>query len=222
MSKEGSFARFGVWPTARDSGEGPASSARDNAARISVRLKGFGKKSAANLRAAIEDSQGRNFDRVLFALGIRFVGSITARNLAQYFGDIDSLLKAGLEELSHVREVGSKIAVAIKAYLSLPENLSLISELRSLGVNFSYKSEKSSDALDGKTFLLTGTLANYSRKDMESLIQSHGGKLVSGVGPALDYLVVGEKPGSKLDKARKTTTVKIISEAELLALLNPQ
>ena len=185
-------------------------------------LDRFGKKSAANLRVAIEDSKGRNVDRVLFALGIRFVGSITARNLAQYFGDIDSLLKAGLEELSHVREVGSKIAVAIKAYLSLPENLALISELRSLGVNFSYKSEKSSDALDGKTFLLTGTLANYSRKDMESLIQSHGGKLVSGVGPALDYLVVGEKPGSKLDKARKTTTVKIISEAELLALLNPQ
>jgi DNA ligase (NAD+) len=182
-------------------------------------LERFGKKSAENLQKAIENSKKQNFDKVLFALGIRYVGSITARNLAEHYGDIDSLRKADLESLLQVEEVGEKIATAIQAYFKVPENLELIDNLRSLGVNLSYQSNRASDTLAGKTFLLTGTLPNYSRKEMKELIQSHGGKVVSGVSDSLNYLVVGENPGSKLEKAKKINSIRIIDESEALELI---
>ena len=182
-------------------------------------LDRYGTKSAANLRQAIEDSRERNFDRVLFALGIRFVGSITARNLAEYFGNIDALIQADADVLAQVKEVGSKIAKAIQAYFRVQANVELIERLRSLGVNFTYRQEQKSAALAGRTFLVTGTLPGYSRQEAEQLIQSHGGKIVSGVSAALDYLVLGEKPGSKLDKARKIPSINIIALEELLALI---
>lgn len=182
-------------------------------------LERFGKKSADNLQKAIENSKKQNFDKVLFALGIRYVGSITARNLAEHFGDIDSLREADMDDLLQVEEVGEKIATAIQAYFKVPENLELIESLRSLGVNLSYQSSRASDNLEGKTFLLTGTLPNYSKQEMKELIQSHGGKVVSGVINTLDYLVVGENPGSKLDKAKKTGTINIIDEDEILGMM---
>ncbi|MGC9361976.1 MAG: NAD-dependent DNA ligase LigA, partial [Candidatus Syntrophosphaera sp.] len=182
-------------------------------------LERFGKKSAENLQKAIANSKKQNFDKVLFALGIRYVGSITARNLAEHFGDIDSLREADMDDLLQVEEVGDKIATAIQAYFKVPENLELIENLRSLGVNISYQSSRASDNLEGKTFLLTGTLPNYSRKEMKELIQSHGGKVVSGVSNSLDYLVVGENPGSKLEKAKKTGTINIIDEDEILGMM---
>ncbi|MBW6514717.1 MAG: NAD-dependent DNA ligase LigA [Candidatus Syntrophosphaera sp.] len=182
-------------------------------------LDRLGSKSAQNLKNAIEASKDRNFDRVLFALGIRFVGSITARNLAEYYGSIDALLGTDEETLVQVKEVGAKIATAIKAYFRIPANLELIGKLRSLGVNFTQRSKQSSNVLEGKTFLLTGALPNYSRKEMEDLIQSHGGRIVSGVSPALNYLIVGDKAGSKLEKARKLPSIAILDEAGVLAML---
>jgi len=184
-----------------------------------AQLEHFGPKSAQNLKNAIEASKTRNFDRVLYALGIRYVGTVTARYLAEYFGDIDSLRNASLESLSQVPEVGEKVALAIKAWFSLPENIKLIEELRSLGVNFTYRRTQSSNALEGKTFLITGTLPHYSRREMEELIQSHSGRIISGVSSNLDYLIVGENPGSKLTKAQKIPSIKIITEDELLEMI---
>jgi DNA ligase (NAD+) len=182
-------------------------------------LDRFGRKSADNLRAAIEASKSQNFDRVLFALGIRYVGTITARNLARHFGSVDALLDADRDSLLQVGEVGEVIADALSAWFSLPENNELIASLKAKGLNFNYIGEQRSDALKGRSFLITGTLEHYGRKEMEALIQSHGGKIVSGVTKDLDFLIVGEKPGSKLDKAKKLGTVGIISETELLAML---
>jgi DNA ligase (NAD+) len=182
-------------------------------------LEHFGTKSAQNLKNAIEASKDRNFDRVLYALGIRYVGTVTARYLAEYFGDIDSLRNASLESLSQVPEVGEKVALSIKAWFSLPENIKLIEELRAQGINFTYRRAQVSNVLTGKTFLITGTLPHYSRKEMEELIQSNGGRIVSGVSSNLDYLIVGDKPGSKLTKAEKIPTIKIITEDELLEMI---
>ena len=185
-----------------------------------AQLDRFGEKSAENLRNSIEASKARNFDRVLFALGIRYVGSVTARHLAEYFGTVDELLIAGEETLAQVPEVGSKIALSLKAWFGNPLNLKLVEKLRAQGLRFSYELRRESETLTGKTFLLTGSLENYDRKTMEELIRSHGGRIVSGVSASLNYLVVGAKPGSKLAKAQKLPSVKIISESELLELIS--
>ena len=184
-----------------------------------AQLDRFGEKSAENLRNSIEASKARNFDRVLFALGIRYVGSVTARHLAEYFGTVDELLIAGEETLAQVPEVGSKIALSLKAWFGNPLNLKLVEKLRAQGLRFSYELRRESETLAGKTFLLTGSLDNYDRKTMEELIRRHGGRIVSGVSTSLNYLVVGAKPGSKLAKAQKLPSVKIISEIELLEFI---
>ena len=182
-------------------------------------MERMGKKSAENLQKAIEASKSKNFDRVLFALGIRHIGLITARTLAQHFQNIDALIAADEEELLSVPDIGSIIALSIIGFFSQKSNLQMIDALKEVGLQFAYKSTQSSDILAGKTFLITGTLPSYGRKDMETLIMEHGGKILSGVSKQLNYLIVGENPGSKLDKARQLGTVKIISEAELLDML---
>lgn len=185
-------------------------------------LSGLGIKSANNLEKAIQESKTRNFDRVLFALGIRNIGIVTAGNLAKHFGNIEAIREADPESLSHVPDIGPKIAQAIISYFENPINLELIDTLRNHGLSFEYKSEQTTDLFTGKSFLITGTLPNYGRKEMETMIQSHGGKILSGVSKSLDYLVLGEKPGSKLAKAEKLGTVQIISEEELLNLLGEE
>ena len=182
-------------------------------------MERMGKKSAENLQKAIEASKSKNFDRVLFALGIRHIGLITARTLAQHFQNIDALIAADEEELLSIPDIGSIIALSIIGFFSQKSNLQMIDALKEVGLQFAYKSTQSSDILAGKTFLITGTLPSYGRKDMETLIMEHGGKILSGVSKQLNYLIVGENPGSKLDKARQLGTVKIISEAELLDML---
>jgi len=182
-------------------------------------MERMGKKSADNLQKAIEASKTKNFDRVLFALGIRHIGLITARTLAQHFKNIDALIMAKEEELLSVPDIGSIIARSLISFFSQKSNRELIDSLRKVGLQFTYISPQSSAILAGKTFLITGTLPNYSRKDMETLITEHGGKILSGVSKQLNYLIVGENPGSKLDKARQLGTVKIISEAELLDMI---
>lgn len=182
-------------------------------------LERIGEKSAQNLQEAIQRSKEKNFDRVLYALGIRHVGTVTARNLAQHFQTIESLEKAGAQELSEVPEVGDKIAASISDYFANPKNQNLIHELQEQGLKLSFESEQKSEILAERSFLVTGSLNNISRKDMESLILSHGGKILSGVSKNLDYLIVGDKPGSKLTKAEKLGTVKIINAGELMAML---
>lgn len=182
-------------------------------------LDRLGKKSAENLKTAIENSKTKNFDKLLFALGIRHVGSITARSLAGHFGTIDALSSASLEELQAIPDIGAVVAQSIISFFANPANQELVFKLQEAGISFVYRSEQSSSALEGKTFLITGTLPNYGRKEMESLIMQHGGKILGSVGKQLNYLIVGENAGSKLDKAQKLGTVSIINEAELLGML---
>lgn len=186
--------------------------------RIS-RLERLGAKSADNLKKAVEASKAKNFDKVLFALGIRHIGSITAKNLAVHYGDVDSLIASSKESLLNVPDIGEIVAESLISFFARPENLSLIVSLKQAGLSFSYFQEQKSSTLEGLSFLITGTLENYGRKDMESLISSHGGKILGSVNKQLSHLVVGANPGSKLDKARKLGTVQIIGEAELLALM---
>lgn len=182
-------------------------------------LEGLGAKSAQNLQQAIEESKTRNFDRSLFALGIKFIGSVTARNLAQHYGNIDALAEADIESLKQVPEVGDKIALSLRSFFENTQNLEEIAVLKQAGIPFVYKQKIESNALSGKSFLITGTLVNYGRKEMEELIQSHGGKILSSVSKNLDYLIVGEKAGSKLEKAQKLGSVQILDEDAFWELL---
>ncbi|PKN73148.1 MAG: DNA ligase [Candidatus Cloacimonetes bacterium HGW-Cloacimonetes-3] len=182
-------------------------------------MERMGKKSADNLKQAIELSKAKNFDRSLFALGIRHVGSITARSLASAFGSIEALISADKEALLNVPDIGDIVAESIISFFNKEENIQLITYLKQAGLNFTYASDLLSDALSEKSFLITGTLAGYGRKEMESLISKHGGKILGSVSKQLNYLVVGENPGSKLDKATKLGTVIIVSEAEVLSMI---
>ncbi|MBP7118100.1 MAG: NAD-dependent DNA ligase LigA [Candidatus Cloacimonetes bacterium] len=185
-------------------------------------LPRMGEKSVKNLEQAINESKQRNLDRSLYALGIRFVGLVTARNLAQHFGTIEAIMQADLAELSSVPEVGAKIARVLLDYFSNPANIEEIHALQTLGVSFNNHSVQSSSKLAGHTFLITGSLNHYGRKEVEELILRHGGKLISGVSTNLDYLIVGEKAGSKLTKAQKLGTVKIIDEDSFLDMLEAE
>jgi len=183
-----------------------------------AQLDRLGEKSADNLRSAIEASRRQGFERVLYALGIRYVGSKTAKVLAEHFGSIDAMLAAQPQDFLKVPEIGEIIAQAMYAYLQNHQNLALIAALKSCGLQFSYQRANSGNQLTGKSFLITGTLPHYGRKDMEMLIERHGGRLLGNVSKNLDYLVVGENPGSKLDKAHQLGSIIVISEAELLQM----
>jgi DNA ligase (NAD+) len=185
-------------------------------------LERLGEKSAHNLQASVENSKNQKFDRVLFALGIRFVGTRTARILADHFGSIDGLIKADLDTLNAVPEIGEKIAQSVIDFFRVGENLSLIQFLKEVGLQFKAELKTEKDELAGMTFLITGTLPTYDRKAMEDLIIEHGGKLLSSVSKNLQYLVVGENAGSKLDKARALGSVNIIDEEELLKMIGKQ
>ncbi len=182
-------------------------------------LERFGDKSAANLQAAIEKSKTENFDRVLYALGIRFVGTKTARILTEHLGNIDNMIKADFETLNSIPEIGKKIAHSVIDYFQVSDNLALIEYLRKQGLQFAVAQKSVSAKLQGKTFLITGTLPHFDRKDMESLILANGGKLLSSVSKNLNFLIVGENAGSKLDKAKALGSVNIINEDQILSMM---
>jgi DNA ligase (NAD+) len=189
-------------------------------------LERMGDKSAQNVLAEIERSKRLPLERVLFGLGIRFVGERTAEFLAQHFGSMDELIKAAtktnaeasLSELQQVEEIGPRIAASIREFFEEPKNLELIERLRKAGLQFSGKKKERGTTLAGKTFVLTGTLANYTRDEAKRMIEDAGGKVVGSVSKKTDYVVAGADPGSKLDKARELG-VEVVSEPQLEALL---
>ncbi len=183
-----------------------------------IKIERLGEKSVDNLLKAIEESKKRNFDKVLFALGIRYVGAGAARKLAEHFGTIDNLRKASKEEVESVEDIGPSISNSIKRYFSDPKNLDILERLRRAGIQFNLEQKKLSSKLGGKSFVLTGTLSSMSRDKAKELIVANGGKVLSAISKNTDYLVAGEKAGSKLDKARKLG-VKIINEDEFLNML---
>jgi DNA ligase (NAD+) len=184
-----------------------------------VELEGFGELSARNLVAAIEASKERPFARVLFALGIEEVGEVTGRNLAQRFRDIDALLAASPEAIAETQGVGEKMASSIRAQLDDERMRVLISELREVGLRFHEEGPPPSEGpLAGKTLVLTGSLPDWSREEATQRIMAAGGRVTGSVSKKTDYVVAGETPGSKLEKAERLD-VPVLDEAGLRALL---
>ena len=184
-----------------------------------LELEGFGELSATKELAAIEASKERPFARVLFALGIEEVGEVTGRNLAQRFRDIDALLKATPEELAQTPGVGEKMASSIRAQLDDERMRTLIAELREIGLRFHEAGPAPSEGpLAERTLVLTGTLPELSREAATQLILAAGGRVTGSVSKKTDYVVAGESPGSKLEKAQRLG-VRVLDEAGLLELL---
>jgi DNA ligase (NAD+) len=184
-----------------------------------VELEGFGELSAHNLLAAIEASKERPFARVLFALGIEEVGEVTGRNLAQRFRDIDALLSASPEEIAETQGVGEKMAVLIRSQLDDQRMRALIGELREIGLRFHEEGPPPSEGpLAGRTLVLTGSLPDWSREEATQRIMAAGGRVTGSVSKKTDYLVAGETPGSKLEKAERLE-VPVLDEAGLRQLL---
>lgn len=181
-------------------------------------MEGFGEKSLVNLLAAIEASKEKPFEKVLFAIGIRYVGAGAAIKLADHFGDIDKLISATEEEIEEVPDIGPSISKSIKLFFSEDKNSEVVSRLKKYGLNFtSEKSEPVSDIFAGKKFVLTGTLSGMTREEAKEKIMAFGGSVVSSVSAKTDYVLAGEKAGSKLDKANKLG-VAIISEEEFIKM----
>jgi DNA ligase (NAD+) len=184
-------------------------------------LEGFGEISARNLLAAIDASRSRPFKRVLYALGLPGVGYVTAEALAEHFGSLDALHTADPEQIEEVEGVGPIMAVQIAESLADERTWELVEKLREKGLRLEQDpSERrtSGGPLEGKTFVLTGTLPELTREEGGALIKAAGGKVVSSVSKKTDYVVAGENPGSKLAKAEKYET-EILDEAGLLSLL---
>ncbi|MEO0101728.1 MAG: NAD-dependent DNA ligase LigA, partial [candidate division WOR-3 bacterium] len=181
-----------------------------------LNLERMGEKSVSNLLKAIEESKNRPFHRVLYALGIRHVGIGGAQILAHHFPSIDDLAKASFEKLSQISGVGPIIAESIKNFFADKNNLVLINKLKKAGVNLA--EEKKEKILAGKTFVITGTLKNFTRDEAHELIISLGGNVSTSVSKKTDYLICGEEPGSKLAKAQ-TLGVKVITEEEFLKMV---
>ncbi len=168
-----------------------------------IELEGFGKKSVNNLLNSIENSKNNSLEKVLFALGIRHVGKKTAKIIAKKYKTIDNLINASEEELTSVNDIGEIIAKSIKEYLNDSNNLNLIEDLKKLGLNFEYKNEGEDDKLSGMTFVLTGTLEKYKRDELTKILEDKGAKVTSSVTKKTTGVIVGDKPGSKYDKALK-------------------
>ena len=185
-------------------------------------LERMAEKSAQNIIDGIEKSKQIPYEKVLYGIGIKHVGETVAKKLAKNFPSIDDLKNATEEELCQVEDIGSKIAESIVSYLQNPENWEMIERLRSYGVQLEKgenTTEVLSTVLEGKTFLFTGKLSLFTREQAEEMVEKHGGKNISAVSKNLNYLVVGEKAGSKLKKAQDIGTITILDEQQFLDLI---
>lgn len=187
-----------------------------------VKIEKMGKRSVEKLLESIEESKKRDYSKVLYALGIPFIGKYSGKLLANASGNIDKLMNMSVEELMEIDGVGDKGAKAVYDFFRDSENLQLIEVLRGYGLQFAQevKEEQSSEEriFEGKTFLFTGTLKNFKREEIKEEIEKLGGKNLSAVSKNLDYLIIGEKAGSKLKKAQELGTVKILTEDEFLEI----
>jgi DNA ligase (NAD+) len=185
-------------------------------------LEGFGKKSIENLQTAIENSKTQSLHRVIYALGIRYVGETMAKTLAHAVNHILDLAKFDEEALQKLEDVGPKVANSVVQFFSNDDNIELIKKLERLGLDL--KNEKKEfhkhGELDGQSFLFTGTLEKLKRAEAEELVEKNGGSILSGVSSKLNYLVVGADAGSKLEKAKKIPNIKIIDEDQFIKMVN--
>jgi DNA ligase (NAD+) len=185
-----------------------------------TQLEGFGKKSIENLQAAIANSKNQPLFRLIYGLGIRFVGETTAKTVASQIQHILDLTNFTEEQLQSFEDVGVKVAKSIYAYFHEESNIAMIRELESLGLNMIQTNTTAVDGnLAGLNFLFTGTLTQLKRAEAEAMVEARGGHILGGVSSKLNYLVVGEDAGSKLEKAKKIASIKIITEAEYIDLI---
>ena len=181
-----------------------------------VELEGFGNKSVDNLLLAIEDSKLNSLERLLFALGINEVGEKTAKVIARKYENIDNIMNASLEDLTKINDIGDIIAKSIYDFFKDENNIDMINNLKDLHLNMNYLGEKivEKEAFKEKTFVITGTLVNYTRDEIKHLIESNGGKTSESVSKKTSVVIVGENPGSKYEKAQKLG-ITIWNEEEL-------
>ena len=187
-----------------------------------LKLEGWKEKSVSNLKAGIEDSKNRPLWRLLNALGIRHVGVTTSKDLAQHIHTIFDLEKMSVEDLTNIEGIGPKVAQSIFDFFQNQANIHLLKELKNFEVNTENRPEDSlskNNKLQGKTFLFTGSLQQFTRDRAKQLVEENGGKLLSGVSANLNYLVVGEDAGSKLAKAKKISSITVLTEEAFLKMV---
>lgn len=185
------------------------------------KLDGFGKKSIENLQTAIESSKSQPLHRLIYGLGIRYCGENTAKTLANSVNHLLDFKNFSEEELRNLEDVGVKVAGSIYRFFHDTANLKLLEDLEALGISLRNQKKQLAvnDTLAGQTFLFTGTLLKLKRTNAEEMVEKNGGKIVSGVSSKLNYLVVGEDAGSKLEKAKKIQSIKIINEEDFIKML---
>ena len=186
-------------------------------------LGGFGDKSVTNMQQAIEQSKQQSLNRLIYGLGIRFVGETTAKTLASAVMHIRDFYHWKIEDFLKLEDIGPKVAGSVFDFFSREDNTKMIDKLDASGVNLinQLKDQQPTDGeLAGKTFLFTGTLSQLKRSNAEAMVEERGGSILGGVSAKLNYLVVGEDAGSKLEKAKKLGTVNILTEQEFLDLIN--
>jgi len=182
-------------------------------------LERMASKSAQNLLDAIENSKSQPLDRVIYAMGIRFVGKTVARDLADGFGSMDGLMDADEETITKIESIGPKIAESVVRFFEQPHNKEIVASLRDHGLSFAMEDrQQASQKLEDKTFVLTGSLPSFTRKDATELIEKHGGSTTSSVSGNTDYLLAGESPGSKYDEAQERD-IPILDEQAFLKLI---
>lgn len=186
-------------------------------------LEGFGERSAQKLAASIEESKDRLPYRLIYGLGIRHVGETTARKLAEVVSCIDELESWDLEKLSTIEDIGPIVAQSIYDFFHEKSNIQMLHELKELGVQTCRKEDAERNtgdgALSGLTFLFTGSLTQFTRSEAKEMVEKEGGQVAGSLSSKVNYLVVGDDPGSKVDKAKKLATVKIINEDEFLGMI---
>ena len=186
-----------------------------------IRLERMAQKSANNLLQAIEESKKRPLHRLLYGLGIRFVGERVARLLAEHFGSLEKIKRAQEEELLAVDGVGPKIARSVLLFFQQEGTATLLNKLQRCGVNTlepTVTSRKDSNAFAGKTFVFTGSLERMTRQEARREVEQRGGRVTDSISKNTDYLVAGKNPGSKLERARELK-VKVLGEGDFLDLL---
>lgn len=186
------------------------------------KMEGFGKKSIDNLQQAIEASKAQPLHRLIFALGIRYVGETTAKTLANAVSNLTDFANYNEEQLQALDDVGVKVSSSIYQFFRNEDNLKMLEKLQQLGIslaNIKKQLHEASGSFSGKSFLFTGTLSQFKRSDAEAMVESNGGSIVGGVSSKLNYLVVGADAGSKLEKAKKIPSINILSEEDFLKML---
>jgi DNA ligase (NAD+) len=178
-----------------------------------------GRVSAENLKTAIEHSKNQKFHKILFGLGIRYVGATISKILCSQFKNIDEIINASYEDFIEINEIGEKIAHSVVNFFIDKNNLLMIRSLLEAGVKMESERSETEDILNGAKFIITGTLENYNRNEIKEMIEKNGGKVISAVSKNLNYLIAGENPGSKLLKVKKIETIEIINEKQFLHMI---